>query len=429
VQGDGLWLAVLVAAALVAALASVLGRALRVFSRRRLELLCRRRDKLDRLGAVLRHRRRCRAAAEILQVLAAVVVLSASVAWLRASTAGWVALAVFAAAAILLFVEVWLPRALVHLWAESFLFWFWPVLFPVTRLLTPLVAVGNAVDQVLHRLAGRTPDAGMRAPVDEEIRAVVGEAEREGTLERDAREMVERAIEMRSREVSKIMTPRTDMVTVPVTVTLETARQLVNQGAHSRVPVHGENRDDIVGILYVRDLLAKLGSDNGQPMTVDHIMRSPYFVPETKSVPALLQEFQRHYVQIAIVLDEYGGVSGLVTIEDILEEIVGEIADEYEEAPPETIQAIEDNIVEVDARVHIDELNDRLGLHLPEDGDFDTVGGFVFSHLGRLPRVGEQFEYGNVRFTMIAVGKRRIDRLKLELERETEAQQQDDGMA
>lgn len=427
-QGEGLWLAVLVAAALIATLASATGRALRVFSRREVELLCRRRGRPERLGSILRHRRQCRVAAEVLQVLAAAVVFWACLAWLHASTVGWIALAMLIGAGLLLFAEVWIPRAMVHLWAEPMLFWFWPIIFALGRVLFPFVAVGNAVDQVLHRLAGRPPVGGMRAAVDEEIRAVVGQAEREGALERDAREMVERAIEMRSREVSKIMTPRTDMITVPITATLEQARQLVNEGAHSRVPVHGENRDDIVGILYVRDLLPKLGADNGQPMTVDHIMRNPYFVPETKSVPALLQEFQRHHVQIAIVLDEYGGVSGLVTIEDILEEIVGEIADEYDEAPPELIQAIEQNIVEVDARAHIDELNDRLGLHLPEDGDFDTIGGFVFSYLGRLPRTGEQFEYGNVRFTMLAVGKRRIDRLKLELERETEPQQDDDGM-
>jgi putative hemolysin len=429
VQGEGLWLAVLVAAALVATLASVAGRALRVFSRRQVELLCRRRGRPGRLGAILRYRRQCRVAAEVLQVIASMAVLWASLVWLGASTPASMVLGALLGAGVLLFAEVWIPRALVHLWAEPVLFWFWPVIHAVGRVLVPFVAVGSAVDQVLHRLAGRPSATGMRAPVDEEIRAVVGQAEREGALERDAREMVERAIEMRSREVSKVMTPRTDMVTVPVTATLEQARQLVNEGAHSRVPVHGENRDDIVGILYVRDLLAKLGADNGQPMTIDHIMRNPYFVPETKSVPALLQEFQRHHVQIAIVLDEYGGVSGLVTIEDILEEIVGEIADEYDEAAPELIQAIEENIVEVDARVHIDELNDRLGLHLPEDGDFDTVGGFVFSHLGRLPRIGEQFEYSNVRFTMIAVGKRRVDRIKLELERETEPQHHDDGMS
>lgn len=318
-----------------------------------------------------------------------------------------------------------MSRAIAHVWTEGFLFHAWPVIYLWGRVLRPLVAVGTGLDHLMHRLSGRPFHLGLGAAVEQEIHTVVNEAEREGHLEPDAREMIERAIEMRQAEVSKIMTPRTDMVTIPVTATLEEARHFMIESAHSRVPVYRESRDDIVGILYVRDLLAQWGRETEPRALLERVMRKPFFVPETKRVPALLQEFQRHHVQIAIVLDEYGGVSGLVTIEDILEEIVGEIVDEYDEAPRETIQPVSEHVVEVDARVHIDELNERLGLSLPEDGDFDTLGGFVFSHLGRLPALGEHFEYAHVRFTMIAVGKRSIDRIQLELEQQAELRRSD----
>src|SRR5690606_37158669 len=143
-------------------------------------------------------------------------------------------------------------------------------------------------------------------------------------------------------------------------------------------------------------------------------LREPYFVPETKRVDDLLQQFQRTHNHMAIVLDEYGGVSGLVTIEDVLEEIVGEIIDEYDPELVEGIRRIDDNTAEVLGRVHVDEANERLGLSLPDDGDYDTVAGLVFHELGRIPTVGEQITYNGVRFTVLEASRRRIERLKLE---------------
>ena len=405
----------------VAILASLSNRSLRFFSREQLELRCARDNRQGRVRDILNNRRNCRMAAELLQVMASIGVVFCLMYMIPADSIPTVYFRLAAIVVTLITIEVWIPRAVSHIWTNTFLYYSWPAIFFLSRVLSPLVFTGRMIDQLFHRLAGLRFGEQDQKPVEGEILAVISEAAREGLLETDAREMIESTIDMRQAEVSKIMTPRTDMTTMPVSATLNEARNLMIEAAHSRVPVHRENRDDIVGILYIRDLLAHVSSiDGNEKCSIESIIRPPFYVPETKSVPALLQEFQRHRIQIAIVLDVYGGVSGLVTIEDVLAEVVGGIEEEYEEIAPDAIQIIGENVVEVDGRVHVDELNERLDLSLPEDGDFDTVGGFVFSQLGRLPTTGEQFDFQTVHFTMIAVGKRKIDRLKLEFTREIE---------
>jgi CBS domain containing-hemolysin-like protein len=155
----------------------------------------------------------------------------------------------------------------------------------------------------------------------------------------------------------------------------------------------------------------------GEPFDTRRIMRTVPFVPETKAVSKLLEDFRRTKVQIAIVLDEYGGTAGLVTIEDVLEELVGEIADEYDQAPPPAIHRIDENTLEVDGRVHVDEINEELGIHLPDQQDYDTIGGFVFSTLGKIPAVGEEFEHEQVHFRVMDAEPRRINRLRITVPR------------
>ncbi len=143
-------------------------------------------------------------------------------------------------------------------------------------------------------------------------------------------------------------------------------------------------------------------------------MRDAYFVPETKFLRALLHEFQNQKLHIAVVLDEYGGKSGIVTLEDILEELVGEITDEYEKTPPKPVKKIGQNIIEADARTYIDDLNDEFEFNLPEDEDYDTIGGFVFSHLGYIPKTGENFDYENLKFVIASAEPRRIRRIRIQ---------------
>jgi CBS domain containing-hemolysin-like protein len=206
------------------------------------------------------------------------------------------------------------------------------------------------------------------------------------------------------------MTPRTEIIGIPADATYEDVRQTVIREGHSRMPVFEETIDNILGMLYVKDLLRV---ESPETFDVREIMRKVPFVPETKSLRDLLREFQEQKVHIAIVADEYGGTAGIVTIEDILEELVGEIVDEYEVHEPEPIQRIDERTVDVDARVGVTELNDAIGLRLPEDAEYDTVGGFVFSHLGRIPEPGYSFEHDAVRITILEAEERRVVRLRV----------------
>ena len=194
---------------------------------------------------------------------------------------------------------------------------------------------------------------------------------------------------------------------------MQTILETVIQAGHSRIPVYEENIDKIVGLIYAKDLLDQIGKSAGD-FSISHKIRNAYFVPETKPLRALLHEFQNQKLHLAVVLDEYGGTAGIVTIEDILEELVGEIVDEYEERPPEPIKKLNETTIEADARTYIDDLNDQFEMNLPEDEDYDTLGGFVFSHLGSIPKTGETFEYEDVKFTITAAEARRIKRVRIQ---------------
>jgi putative hemolysin len=205
------------------------------------------------------------------------------------------------------------------------------------------------------------------------------------------------------------------MFCIDVETSVEDARRLIIESGHSRVPVIGEKIDDVLGMLYSKDLLSALDPQLPRQPVLREIIRDPVYIPDTTGIPAVLELMQRQRVQIAIVTDEYGGVAGLVTMEDILEEIVGEIDDEYDKEEIDTeIQVVSPTITEVDGRVHIDDLNDRFGYQLPDDGEFDTIGGFVFSQLGRIPSEGEVLNWDQLTLTVLAADQRRINRLRIE---------------
>ncbi|GAJ06268.1 unnamed protein product, partial [marine sediment metagenome] len=218
----------------------------------------------------------------------------------------------------------------------------------------------------------------------------------EGVLDEEEQEMIENVLELSSSTADEIMTPRTDIVAVEVNSDLQKVLETITTAGHTRVPVFEKNIDNIIGLVYAKDLLAEIGKTGTEFKLRDKI-RKAYFVPESKPLRVLLHEFQNQKLHIAVVLDEYGGTAGVVTLEDILEELVGEITDEYEETPPEPIKKIDQNTIEADARTYIDDINDQLELNLPEDEDYETIGGFVFSRLGYIPKTGENFDYENLK--------------------------------
>ncbi|MFO0947131.1 MAG: hemolysin family protein [Planctomycetota bacterium] len=312
--------------------------------------------------------------------------------------------------------DLWISRPIGRRLAEKILYRFWNLLVLLRLSMLPVIWLGNTLDRSVNRLRSR-PEEGVPSPIQEELLSVVNEGEREGEIGGDAAEMIEGLIELHQVLVEEIMTPRTEMVMLKSSSTIEEARHVIAACGHSRIPVYAESRDNIVGILYAKDLLPFLGDAPGAAQGIATlVLREPVYVPMTKPVNDLLREFQRSRVHIAIVSDDYGGVAGLVTIEDILEQIVGDITDEHDPTEPPPFRRLDDHRIEVDARTPVYELNELFPIGLPEDGDYETVSGFISSVLGRIPKSGESFPYEQARFTVLDASDRSINRVLIELE-------------
>lgn len=398
-------------------------RALRSFSRSELGEICARRGMPDRFGEILREHDSVALGLETLSAFLMAAAITAGAGWAArewkySPDGGVVELFVTCAALglALTIVRTWLPWMAASVFAEGLLVRAWPALKTLSLTMTPLVWLGRLMDSMLHRMMGRQRREVDEQAIEEEIRSIVSEGHRGGLLEDEAREMIEGVIDLGDAVVSQIMTPRTDMHMVQVDTPLDELVANVIETGHTRIPVFDKTRDDIVGILYSKDLLPELATGDPDSRTpLRELVRKPLFVPETKAVDDLLQMFQQLRTHIAVVLDEYGGVSGLVTIEDVLEEIVGEIDDEYDPESVEEIDRIDENACLALGRTHIDEINAAMGLDLPEDEDFDTIGGMVFSELGRVPQAGESIVWQNrVRISVLEATKRRIDRVRIE---------------
>jgi magnesium and cobalt exporter, CNNM family len=286
-------------------------------------------------------------------------------------------------------------------------------------LFVPVLPLWRFINEVVRRLAGNTQDTADNAISD--LRSIVEDTQVEGKLDEAERDMLEAVVEFRSTSVEQIMTPRTEINALEYTDDLAEVQRFVDEHGHSRHPVYSENLDHIEGMLYAKDLLKWIihHGNNGKPFVLSEILREPTFVPETKTVRELLTGLLADQVHIAIILDEYGGTSGLVTVEDIVEEIFGEIQDEYED-PEQNASAIildeENKSAQIDARTEIDDANDQLepiGITLPESDDYDTVGGFVNTALGRIPAQGESFEHESLRFEILEAEPTRVLRLEV----------------
>jgi len=294
--------------------------------------------------------------------------------------------------------------AIPHAWAKyagekilSRTYW---LLTAAAILAWPFLYIFQLYDGFVRRLAGvtETTPEEQQEEKQEEFLTNLEHHRIEGVVDREEQEMIESVLELDETAADEIMTPRTDITAVEVNSDLQAVLDTMSGAGHTRVPVYEENIDKIIGMIYAKDLLTEIGK-NLADFELRNKMREAYFVPETN--------------HIAVVLDEYGGTAGIVTLEDIIEELVGEITDEYEETPAEPVKKIDKNTFEADARTYVDDLNDRFELNLPEDEDYDTIGGFVFSHLGYIPKTGECFDYQDLNFTIVSAEARRIKRIKI----------------
>jgi CBS domain containing-hemolysin-like protein len=281
----------------------------------------------------------------------------------------------------------------------------------------PLTVGVAVVESIARRLAARHEETeDEEAAFEDEIRTIVSAGQREGLLEADARDMIESVIELGDADVSDVMTPRSEVDAIEVGMPWPDLLRYVVEVGRTRLPVYDASLDNIVGILYVKDLLQELSKTAAQPhRPLRSLLRSAWSVPETKPLDDLLREFLRTRNHLAIVRDEYQTMVGVVTIEDVLEEIVGEIADEWDEETADEILQISEAVAEATGRVRIDELNERLGIELPESDEFDTIAGFVIARLGHIPKPGEKVSAGNRRITVIAATRRRVDRVRIEI--------------
>lgn len=329
---------------------------------------------------------------------------------------GAVGMALGLSAALLFAFATLIPLSLAANAGERLLYSAAPVVRLVHVVLLPIAKM-HFVETAVKRLAG--DQSSEREMLEDELLSAVSEGERSGQLGASERDMIESVMEMTSKTVEEIMTPRTEVEGFEYTNDIEFIKNFITTAGHSRIPVYEGDLDHIVGILYAKDLIDLIGHPVDS-FELRPILRQAQFVPESKAVNELMVQLQQAKVHLAIVIDEYGGTAGLVTFEDILEEIVGDIQDEYEpdhEKEPEITVDAETKTAVVDARLYIDDANDELkamGVTLAESDEYDTVGGWVLSELGHIPVVDEVFEAGGVRVTVLEAEPTRVHRLRME---------------
>ncbi len=349
----------------------------------------------------------------VLKLLSSVAVAAtATILALRVRGAQALVWAILGSIAVLILARL-LPRAWTLGRQEKIALWVAIPLRALATLLTP-------VTWLMLRIGKQATPEGASADnlflSEDGLRFFLNASDDDAMIEDDEKEMIQSIFEFGETLVREVMVPRIDVVAMPLEMPMLEATDVILKAGHSRVPVYEESIDNVTGILYAKDLLRYL-RDGRTDVPVSKILRPPYFIPESKKVDELLQELQQRRVHMAVVVDEYGGTAGIVTIEDLLEEIVGEIQDEYDAEQP-TIEPVGEDEFLFDARVPLDEVNKLLHVELPEEGG-DTLGGFIYSQLGKVPAVGDTIEFGAISIEVLTVAGRRIKQVRARLADQT----------
>ncbi|PLX71018.1 MAG: HlyC/CorC family transporter [Denitrovibrio sp.] len=280
-------------------------------------------------------------------------------------------------------------------------FFFYPFSFGINKLVKGMIIItGGKLDKNKSRIT------------EDELEFYISESEKEGIIENGKSRMLQNIFDISEIYVKEVMVPRTDMVAIDITDPVESYMEKIQSSEFSRIPVYEESIDKIIGILYVKDLL-RFVNDGKTSFDLRKVLRKPYFIPETKKIDSMLSEFQKSRTHMAVVIDEYGGVDGIVTLEDILEEIVGEIWDEYDTEEHEVTEIADDTFI-VDVRMDIDDFCEKFELDkTPEMEEYETLGGLVFDIAEKIPEVGEQYEYEKYQFKILNKHERRLDKVEL----------------
>ena len=307
---------------------------------------------------------------------------------------------------ILIFGEI-TPKTLASQNAEKVSLAVSNIISVIVVISTPVVKVMNLITNVLIKVLGGNSTEKTPTITEAELKTMVNVSHEEGVLEVDERRMINNVFDFGDLKAKDVMTPRTDMVCVEDTITYDEIVSIFKEERFSRLPVYHESVDNIIGILYVKDIIFI----DEQHFKITDYMREPFFTYESKPISELFSEMRGNRIRAAVILDEYGGTSGLVTLEDLVEEIVGDIADEYDEQEKE-IEVIKEDEFIVDGSTRLEDVNEMIGLHLASE-DFDTIGGYVIGILGSFPDGGEEVETDNIKIVVEEVDKNRIEKLRI----------------
>jgi len=294
----------------------------------------------------------------------------------------------------------------------------------------PLVWLLQASSSFILRALGlQPPGAEHEAHSEAELRMLLSSSAEQGEIEHEEQEMLYKVFDFADKEVSDVMVPRPEVVAISIALPPEEALKAVLESPFTRYPIYRESLDDIAGVLHIRDLIEAMHDRGIVSVDMEALVRPAYMVPETKDLGALLTEFRRTNQHMAIVIDEYGSMEGIVTLEDLLEEIVGEIEDEFD-LPDETIERIDEDTIRIDGTFPIDDFNEQFDCDLPDE-DYHTVAGFVFGELGRTAEPGDEVRHNGLLFSVDSVEGQRIDRLQVTFQpwRRPEQQEDDDAAA
>lgn len=282
------------------------------------------------------------------------------------------------------------------------------------KMISPLVLVFNKLSNFIIELFGGEIKQGPQLLTEEEMKAMIKIGEEEGAIEKEEKEMLHKVFAFGDKKVTEAMVPRTELVVVSEEATVSDVLSLVEAEGYSRYPVTKETVDNITGVLYVKDIVRTMSKESVPPQTsITNFVRDAYYIPESKMVTALLDDMQKNKFQIAIVVDEHGGTAGLITLEDIMEEIVGALQDEFEALEAEKeVEVVDERTFVVSGSTGIDEINELVGTEI-DDEEFHTIGGFAFGLFGHLPKVGEQLRYHDLRFLILEMEGKKIEKLKI----------------
>ena len=283
------------------------------------------------------------------------------------------------------------------------------LVYMLSKLFLPISKILMVVSKLIARIFGVKIDEIAFLITEEEIKSVVSVGEEEGVIEEEEKKMIHSIFEFTDTTVKEIMIPRTTVFAVEASKTLEEIWDVITGNGYSRIPVYEEGIDNIIGVFYIKDIFNVI-RDGKLNMQVKSFIREAYFVPETKALVEMLEEFKKKHIHMAIVLDEYGGTSGIITIEDLIEEIVGDINDEFDIEHDEEIKKVADNKYIIDAMLDVEFLNEELSIDLPVSEDYDSLGGYIFSVLGRVPLEKDTITHdnGKVEIRVLEVDNRRI---------------------